>query len=172
MQDFFDEEKGFRISQKVEESVKMTDNDELMEARQSETFFQSATVNSCKMKIDYTPVGVDVASLQKGNYAELLNMFPLESMVLDFDPLEIKGLTGWGNLFGEMCKRWVSNIAATQVHKFVQSTPPFNVLSNVVGAAADLVVVPMQEYKKKPDRSGLARGVRRGAGQVRFSQSA
>ena len=45
VQDFFDEDKGFQISKRVEEKMKKTTNDELMEASQSQTFFQSATVN-------------------------------------------------------------------------------------------------------------------------------
>lgn len=161
VQDFFDEEKGLRITKKGPEKP-LTKDDELMEASQSETFFQSAAVNKCKMKIDYTPIGVDVDELQKGNYAELLNIFPLESMVLDFEALEMKDITGWGNLFGAMCKRWISNIAATQVHKFVGSTPPFNLINNLGGATADLVIIPMEEYRKKRTKTNLIMGIGKG----------
>ena len=139
-----------------------TEDDELMAARENEAFFKSANVNKCKMKIDYTPVGVDVDQLQRGKYSELLNMFNLESMQLTFEHLEMKNISGWGGLFSQMCKLWVEHIAATQVHKFIQATPPFNTISTIGSAIGDLVLIPANEYKKTRTKSALGRGFKKG----------
>lgn len=104
-------------------------------------------MNPFKVKVDYTPIGVDVDALRAGNYVELLNLFPLESMELDLKSIRLRGLTGWGSLFGEFAKLWVNDIAATQLHKFVQSAPPFQTISNLGGATADLVMLPVQHFR-------------------------
>merc|ERR1712072_1116198 len=61
-----------------------------------------------------------------------------------------------------MCKLWVEHIAATQVHKFIQATPPFNTISTIGSAIGDLVLIPANEYKKTRTKSALGRGFKKG----------
>ena len=51
---------------------------------------------------------------------------------------------------------------ALRPHRFVQATPPFNTITNLGSAAQQLVVIPMEEYKKKPNVHGVHRGVNKG----------
>ncbi|GMH64049.1 hypothetical protein TrRE_jg108, partial [Triparma retinervis] len=172
VKDFFDPLAGYEGMNKVaaeedKERVKEKEDrgekvDDLMEARETETYFKSASVNATKMKINYTPVGVDVAALKTGKYSELINLFPLDDLLLDLEPLKLENITGWGTLFSKICSDWISHITATQVHRFVQATPPFNTITNLGSAAQQLVVIPMEEYKKKPNVHGVHRGINKG----------
>jgi len=174
VQDFFAEEKveeGDEKAEKKSDNDNDNDNDnnnfedsdgevEVMERSQS--FFQSANINSTKIMADYEPVGIDFPALRAGQYAELLNVFPLEELQLKLDALQLKNLTGWGSLFGEIFKSWIANIMATQMHKFVTSAPPINTLSNIGEGMADLILLPTQRYRKERSKGSIVKGIREG----------
>jgi len=129
-------------------------NDEILV---SPTFFQSFKMRPCKLKVDYRPENLDTAALRDGSYVELVNLLPLEEMVLTLKPVEIRNLTGWSSIFGEIARRWIEDICATQMHKFLTKSRPFQPISSVGAAGKDLVMIPLQEYKQD---GNIIKGIR------------
>ena len=84
---------------------------------------------------------MDIDSIRDGNYIELLNLCPLEDMILSLQPVEMHDLTGWGSVFGELCGRWIEDIGSTQSHKFFTRASPFNPLANLGDPLVDLAMV-------------------------------
>ncbi|KAL7539277.1 hypothetical protein ACHAXR_010928, partial [Thalassiosira sp. AJA248-18] len=104
-------------------------------------FFESFKVRPCKLKVDYQPENMDVDSFRDGNYIEILNLCPLEEMILALQPVEMSDLTGWGSIFSELAGRWIEDICATQAHKFLTRASPFHPFSNLGDPLADLAMV-------------------------------
>jgi len=129
-------------------------NDEILV---SPTFFHSFKMRPCKLKVDYRPERLDSAALRDGSYVELVNLLPLEEMVLTLKPVEIRNLTGWSSVFGEIARRWIEDICATQMHKFLTKSRPFQPFSSVSSAGKDLVMIPLQEYKQD---GNIIKGIR------------
>jgi autophagy-related protein 2 len=104
-------------------------------------FFEKFTVRPCKLKVDYQPEDMDVNSFRDGNYVEILNLCPLEEMILRLQPVEMQALTGWGSVFRELAGRWIEDICATQAHKFFTRASPFQPFSNLGDPLYDLAMV-------------------------------
>ncbi|KAL9179875.1 hypothetical protein ACHAXT_007845 [Thalassiosira profunda] len=104
-------------------------------------FFESFKVRPCKLKVDYQPENMDVDSLRDGNYVEILNLCPLEEMILSLQPVEMQALTGWGSVLSELGGRWIEDICATQAHKFFTRASPLQPFSNLSDPLADLALV-------------------------------
>jgi len=117
------------------------ENDGISDDEIINIFFESFKVRPCKLKVDYQPENMDIDSFRDGNYVEILNLCPLEDMVLALQPVEMEDLTGWGSVFGELAGRWVEDICATQAHKFFTRAAPFQPLSNLGDPLADLFMV-------------------------------
>ena len=129
-------------------------NDEILV---SPTFFHSFKMRPSKLKVDYRPERLDTTALRDGSYVELVNLLPLEEMVLTLKPVEIRNLTGWGSVFGEIARCWIEDICATQMHKFLTKSRPFQPFSSVGSASKDLVMIPLQEYKQD---GNIIKGIR------------
>ena len=155
-----DEDKDKDKDKNKDKDKDTKDDEQLIEKANS--FFQSANINSFKMMVDYEPVGINFPALRAGSYVELLNIFPLEELKLELDPLRLKNLTGWGSVFNEIFKSWIGNITTNQMHKFVTSAPPINTLNNIGEGMADLILLPMERYRKDRSRGSLVKGVREG----------
>ena len=135
----------------------------------AEAFFQQFKVLPCKLKVDYIPLGVDTTALRDGAYVELINLLPLEDMVLTLKLLEMKNITGWGTAFGELSCRWLEDICATQLHKFITNSSPFKPFSHVGAGAANMVIIPLEEAKcNGPVVSALRKGTASFAGAIAF----
>lgn len=104
-------------------------------------FFTSFKVWPSKLKVDYTPDNMDVHALRDGSYAEILNLCPLEDMVLTLQPVENHDLLGWGSVFSELSSRWIEDICATQLSKFVTRATPLQLISTLTEGVADLAMV-------------------------------
>ena len=104
-------------------------------------FFESFSVRPVRLKVDYQPENMDVDSFKEGNYIELLNICPLEEMVLNLQQVKMKDLTGWGSVFGELASKWIEDICNTQSHKFFTRASPFQPFSNLSDPLLDLAMV-------------------------------
>ena len=104
-------------------------------------FFTSFKVAPAKLKVDYTPEKIDVDSFREGNYVEILNLCPLEDMVLTLQEVENQDLTGWGSVFSELASRWIDDVGKTQSHKFFTRATPVQFFSGITEGAADLAMV-------------------------------
>ncbi|KAL7473556.1 hypothetical protein ACHAXS_013999 [Conticribra weissflogii] len=106
-------------------------------------FFQTFKVFPCKLKVDYMPEKMDVDAFRDGNYVEILNLCPLEEMVLTLKEVENHDLSGWGSVFRELAGKWIEDICATQAHKFFTKAAPIQVFSGLGEGVADLVIIPL-----------------------------
>ncbi|KAL7487047.1 hypothetical protein ACHAW6_012661 [Cyclotella cf. meneghiniana] len=104
-------------------------------------FFTSFKVAPCKLKVDYTPEEMDLDSFREGNYVEILNLCPLEEMILNLQAVENHDLTGWGSVVSELASRWIEDICSTQSHKFFTRATPVQFFSGVTEGVADLAMV-------------------------------
>lgn len=123
------------------------------------TFLQVFKMLQAKLKVDYRPENMDAAALKDGSYVELINLLPLEEMVLTLQPFELNNITGWGSAFSEVTRCWIQDICATQMHKFLTSSSPLHPITNVSEGVADLVMIPLDELK---EGGSFVRGLRDG----------
>mmetsp|Transcript_2225 Transcript_2225/g.3206 ORF Transcript_2225/g.3206 Transcript_2225/m.3206 type:complete len:635 (+) Transcript_2225:1464-3368(+) len=132
-------------------------------------FFQNFKVKPCKLKVDYLPEKVDLDALKHGSYVEIINLMPLNDMVLMLEEVRIRDMTGWGTVAAEVLSRWLGDICSTQMHKFLTGSAPFQPIVNLGGGMADLVIVPVKEFRQG---AKLGKAVKKGtstfAGKVAY----
>ncbi|BBN15299.1 autophagy-related protein 2 [Marchantia polymorpha subsp. ruderalis] len=123
-------------------------------------FFQICEMRPLTIRVDYVPRRVDISSLGKGNYAELLNFVSWKGIELNLKHVKATGVHGWSSLSGVMVGEWLEDISQNQVHKFVKGAAPIRPFYAMGSGAAKLVALPVEHYKK--DRR-LLLGMRKGA---------
>ena len=114
-----------------------------------EMFFSNFKVQSFDIKVDYKPLEVDRSALKDGSYIQLLNLLPLEDMILRLQTVEMKNLTGWGAVISEVACKWLQDVSSTQMHKFLTRTTPLHAIANVGDSMKNFVLIPLKEYKQK-----------------------
>ena len=110
-----------------------------------------------KLKIDYSPQKVDTAALKNGSVVELINILPLDSMVLTLHQVDIENVIGFGEASGNLVSHWLGDICATQMHKFLTNARPFEPLTNIGGGVSDLFVLPWDAYRNGENISKAVR---------------
>lgn len=113
------------------------------------TFFKSFFVTSTKLKVNYKPHHMDINALREGTITELLNIFPLEALALNLQPVHIQNNVDWGPCFSEMLSRWIEDIVSTQIHKFITRGAPFHKITNLQEGMADMVMIPFNNRRDK-----------------------
>mmetsp|Transcript_8565 Transcript_8565/g.16159 ORF Transcript_8565/g.16159 Transcript_8565/m.16159 type:complete len:1623 (+) Transcript_8565:494-5362(+) len=127
-----------------------------------ELFFPVAKVKSFNIKVDYKPKEIDTTALKDGSLVELLNVLPLEDMVLRLSEVELRNLTGWGSIISELACNWLQDISSTQMHKFLTRTTPLHPFASVGDGMKQFFMIPIEEYKQKGDvKKGLKRGTKK-----------
>lgn len=131
--------------------------------------FRSFKVKTCKLKVDYHPEKMDVGSLREGSFVELVNLSPLNDMVITLQPETIRGHVGFGPVVKELLGLWIADVCSSQMHKFLTNAAPFQPFSNVGGGVADFVVLPWEALRKGDSLSTAVKsGTRSLAGTVAF----
>jgi len=125
--------------------------------------FKSFKVKPTKLKVNYRPEKLDIASVRDGCYVELINLNPLEGMVIMLQPVALNRLIGFGAVISALLKNWIADICATQLHKFVTNAAPFKPLTEMGGGFADLVVLPWAAFKEQGDARAIKKAVRSSA---------
>jgi autophagy-related protein 2 len=118
-------------------------------------------VDPVKLKIDYTPQRVDTKALRDGAIVELINLSPLEGMILTLELVMVENVAGLGDALGIVIRRWISHICETQLYKFLTSTRALEPVTSVGGGVADMVILPWEAFQngesiKKALRSGVS----------------
>eukprot|EP00953_Heterococcus_sp_UTEX-ZZ885_P042386 21539-Heterococcus_DN1.PRE.2 len=83
-----------------------------------------------------------------GAYLELLNLFPLEGVGLQVERVQLTGVSGFGAIASECLQAWVRDVTGSQMHKFLAGTAAIRPLVSVGKGVADLVLVPLKQYKR------------------------
>jgi len=125
-------------------------------------FFQFCRISGVRMRLDYscTEQGIDLVAFQKGDYTELLNLVPLEKVELNLHSHTFTGISGWPKLIKLLLESWVADITTSQLHRFVFGITPIRPFVSVGKEAANLVMLPVSEYRKD---GRVLRAVRLGA---------
>ncbi|KAF2075948.1 hypothetical protein CYY_002751 [Polysphondylium violaceum] len=137
-----------------EDKAKATDKE-----AQEMTYFQSVEILPIRMKVDYKPKKVDYHSLTSGNYAELLNLLPLEGALFNLVRLKLTGVGGWSALFNQIGKLWIPHIIQTQLLGYVSGVRGLNSLIHIGEGLANLIILPYEQYKKD---GNFIKGLKRG----------
>jgi autophagy-related protein 2 len=127
-----------------------------------EMFFAVFKVKPFNIKVDYKPKQVDTAALKHGSLVELLNVLPLEEMILRLREVEMRNLTGWGSIISELACNWLQDVSSTQIHKFLTRTTPLHPFATVGDGMKQFLMIPLEEYKQKGDvKKGLRKGTKK-----------
>ncbi|KAG5728038.1 Autophagy-related protein 2 [Termitomyces sp. T112] len=125
-----------------------------------ELYFQSAEVFPIDLKLDYKPRRVDYRALREGRTIELMNFFHFDGAEMTLRHITLAGITGWGTLGQLLNDLWTPDVKATQLVEVISGVAPIRSAVNVGSGVADLVLLPIAQYKKD---GRIVRGVQKGA---------
>ncbi|KAE8668110.1 B3 domain-containing protein [Hibiscus syriacus] len=111
------------------------------------------------VRVDYSPHHVDLAALKGGKYAELVNIVPWKGIELELKHVHAVGVYGWGSVCETIIGQWLEDISQNQIHKVLCGLPTIPSLVSVGGAAAKLVSLPLESYRKD---QRVLKGMQRG----------
>jgi autophagy-related protein 2 len=130
---------------------------------------RSFRVKQWRVKVDYIPKTIDFSALREGSFVELVNLNPIDGMVITLQQVNAENEIGFGAVFGSLFRSWVQDICATQLHKFLTHARPFEPFVSVGSGMADLVVLPYEAFKNGENISrALRSGISSLAGTVAF----
>lgn len=111
-------------------------------------FFKTFKIKPWKVKVDYYPTRIDVTALREGSIVELVNLSPIQRMVITLDEVVVRNSLGFGPVLGETVSSWIKEICATQLHKFLSNAQPFEPFTDVGQGLTDLVILPYEAFKQ------------------------
>lgn len=123
--------------------------------------FTSFKFKPYRLKVDYRPEKIDTQALRNGSVVELINLSPIDGMVLTLKEVHAVDEIGFGSVMTFAVMSWIQDICATQIHKFVTSSRPIEPLSNLGRSASDLIVLPWEAIR---NGESIQRALRAGAG--------
>ena len=123
-------------------------------------FFQSILIRPVKIKLDTQTRPLDVREVQRGNYAELLNLCSLKNVKLQLTAVSLRGVSGWAAVGVGIRESWVRDVTQKQIYRILMGPSAIRSVYNVGQGMADLVLVPLEQYRKD---GRLLRGLRKGA---------
>ncbi|TPX71746.1 hypothetical protein SpCBS45565_g00876 [Spizellomyces sp. 'palustris'] len=124
------------------------------------TFFQLCDIQPVSVKVDYKPKHVDYANLKGGNFIEIMNFFQLDGAEMTLRGVRLTGVKGWTRLMEGILSQWLPHIRDTQVPRVVSGVSGVRSLVNIGSGLADLVLLPIEQYKKD---GRIIRGLQKGA---------
>lgn len=124
-----------------------------------EIYFQYAEVFPVDIKLDYKPRRVDYRALREGRTTELMNFFHFDGAEMTLRRLTLHGITGWSRFFDTLNDLWTPDVKATQLVDVISGVAPIRSVVNVGSGVADLVLLPIAQYKKD---GRILRGMQKG----------
>lgn len=124
-----------------------------------EIYFQYAEVFPVDIKLDYKPRRVDYRALREGRTIELMNFFHFDGAEMTLRRLTLHGITGWSRFFDTLNDLWTPDVKATQLVDVISGVAPIRSVVNVGSGVADLVLLPIAQYKKD---GRILRGMQKG----------
>ncbi|KAJ7063368.1 hypothetical protein C8F01DRAFT_1209678 [Mycena amicta] len=111
-------------------------------------YFQLAEIFPVDLKLDYKPRRVDYRALREGRTIELMNFFHFDGAEMTLRHITLSGITGWPRLFDLLNDIWTPDVKATQLVDVISGVAPIRSVVNVGSGVADLVLLPIAQYKK------------------------
>lgn len=121
--------------------------------------FKLFKVKPWKVKVDYSPTKVDVTALREGSIVELVNISPIQRMVITLSEVTVLDSLGAGPALSQIIGSWVKEICSTQLHKFLANASPFEPFTDVGQGLTDLIVLPYEAFKQG---DSIQRAMRKG----------
>ncbi|KAJ3562000.1 hypothetical protein NP233_g9845 [Leucocoprinus birnbaumii] len=125
-----------------------------------EAYIQLAEIFPVDLKLDYKPRRVDYRALREGRTIELMNFFHFDGAEMTLRHITLAGVTGWPRLFEMLNDLWTPDVKATQLVDVISGVSPIRSMVNVGSGVADLVLLPISQYKKD---GRIVRGMQKGA---------
>ncbi|KAJ7111548.1 hypothetical protein C8R43DRAFT_1041373 [Mycena crocata] len=122
-------------------------------------YFQLAEIFPVDLKLDYKPRRVDYRALREGKTIELMNFFHFDGAEMTLRHITLAGITGWPRMFDMLNDLWTPDVKATQLMDVISGVAPIRSVVNVGSGVADLVLLPIAQYKKD---GRIVRGVQKG----------
>ncbi|KAJ6596964.1 hypothetical protein DFH09DRAFT_107468 [Mycena vulgaris] len=122
-------------------------------------YFQLAEIFPVELKLDYKPRRVDYRALREGKTIELMNFFHFDGAEMTLRHITLAGITGWPRMFDMLNDLWTPDVKATQLVDVISGVAPIRSVVNVGSGVADLVLLPIAQYKKD---GRIVRGVQKG----------
>ncbi|TDL27313.1 hypothetical protein BD410DRAFT_762110 [Rickenella mellea] len=126
---------------------------------ENELYFQHVEVFPVDIKLDYKPRRVDYKALRYGKTIELMNFFHFDGAEMTLRHIALKGITGWARLGDTLNDLWTPDVKANQLADVISGVAPIRSVVNVGSGVADLVLLPIAQYKKD---GRIIRGVQKG----------
>ncbi|KIK57741.1 hypothetical protein GYMLUDRAFT_75350 [Collybiopsis luxurians FD-317 M1] len=111
-------------------------------------YFQLAEIFPVDLKLDYKPRRVDYRALKEGRTIELMNFFHFDGAEMTLRHITLSGITGWPRLGELLNDLWTPDVKATQLVDVISGVAPIRSMVNVGSGIADLVLLPIAQYKK------------------------
>ncbi|KZT70159.1 hypothetical protein DAEQUDRAFT_226544 [Daedalea quercina L-15889] len=126
---------------------------------EDQIYFQQAEVFPVDIKLDYKPRRVDYRALRDGRTIELMNFFHFDGAEMTLRHITLTGIAGWPRLFDLLNDLWTPDVKATQLVDVISGVSPIRSVVNVGSGVADLVLLPIAQYKKD---GRVVRGLQKG----------
>lgn len=123
-------------------------------------FLQRVEVNSVRLRLDFKPKRVDYAGIRSGHTNEFMNFFILDRADMVLRHVIIFGISGFDRLGKTLNDIWMPDIKRNQLPGILAGLAPVRSLVNVGSGVRDLVVIPVQEYRKD---GRIVRSLQKGA---------
>jgi len=125
-----------------------------------EPYLQRVEVLSVPVKLDYKPKKVDFAGLRSGRTTEFMNFFVLDGADFILKHIIVYGTSGFPKLRQSLEDVWMPDIKRNQLRTVLSGLNGVRTAVNVGTGMRDLVMIPIQEYKKD---GRVVRSVSKGA---------
>jgi autophagy-related protein 2 len=113
-----------------------------------EPYLQRVEVCSVPVKMDYKPKKVDFAGLRSGRTTEFMNFFILEDAEFVLKHTIVYATAGFTKLRQSLEDVWMPDITHNQLPGVLSGLNGVRTVVNVGSGMRDLVMIPIQEYKK------------------------
>ena len=131
--------------------------------------FRIFRVKKWKLKVDYIPQKLDVDALRDGCVVELVNLSPIDGMVIVLSQATVDDSAGFSDVVSGLTRSWLQEIVSTQLYKFLANARPFEPISDVGQGITDLVVLPYEAFKNGDDVTrAVSSGMKSLAGKMAF----
>jgi autophagy-related protein 2 len=123
-------------------------------------FIQRCEIKSVDLKLDYKPKKVDYLGLRSGKTKEFMNFVGLDATDITLRRIILYGISGLDRLHTDLNDLWVGDVIRNQLPIVLQGLAPMRPLFNVGSGIRQLVMVPLEEYRKD---GRVVRSIRKGA---------
>jgi len=111
-------------------------------------YIQKFQINSIHIKLDYKPKKIDYTGLRSGHTTEFMNFFILDEADMILKKVKLYGISGFPRLGQMLNGLWMPDIKSTQLSGVLAGLAPVRSIVSIGSGFKDLVVVPVNEYKK------------------------